>query len=97
MGIDIYKDRNTSDHLWTIDDASFAELQTSFDIYKLKTGNTIDEYSDIAFPKHTLQPLLDSINDTISSAKQSNSSLKKLRELILDAVNNNHGLYFLGD
>ncbi len=79
MGIDIYKDRNASEFLWTIDDSAYSELRTSFDILERRTGKTMDEYSDIAFPINTLKPLMDSVEEALlidkSNLSQNNQYL----------------------
>lgn len=96
MGIDIYKDRNGSEFIWSIDDSTFDELRTSFDILERRIGKAMDEYSDIAFPANTLKPLIDSVNEALKDDRN-NKSLVKMREIILDAENKQHGLYFFGD
>ena len=104
MGIGIYKYTGSSsprndNFLWAMSDKEYQHLQNCIEIFERRTGRIIDEYGDIEFPKGTLMPLKESIEEAIRNedSKDKLSSLKRLHNTVKTAIQEDTGLGFFGD
>ena len=104
MGIHIYKfidnsTPNDENFLWCITDKEYFQLEKCFSIFNRRTGKFFDEYGDLDFPKGTLGPLKESVEEAMHNENNQGilKALKKFHSTVTQAIQEDTGLGFYGD
>ena len=104
MGIDIYYFKSScspreEDYIWTIDNASFHQLENFINFYKDRTGKIIDPYGDLKLDINAILKLQECINLYLSQ-ETGNAKLEiflKIQSILEVAIEKVECIIFYGD
>lgn len=88
MALEIYNLSNTKEYIGSI--KSLNLIETELDLFQKKTGLTIDSYG-------TTRLYLDHIKLLVELMESNKNELRNIKSILMNAIENEHGLLIEGD